>query len=98
MRDVIRINPTMRQIAADVAEQHGLTLGDLCGRSRVEFVADVRRMAMLAVHQQTKFSLPQIGRFFNRDHTTVLYALRRARGETPAGAKSPRALAQQEAA
>lgn len=98
-RDIVTLKPTMRQIAEAYAVRHGVTLDDLKGRDNTVFMSAVRRGAMLAIHQTTKHSLSQIGRFFGgRDHTTVMYAIRRAKGESSVTARSARALAQQEKA
>lgn len=61
-----------------VAADHGLTSADLYGRSRTRRVVAARQAAMLAVRRQTDMSLSEIGRLFDRDHTTVLHGIRRA--------------------
>lgn len=69
--------PTMRQIATEVAEKHGVRLRDLTGRETGRIYVRARFEAMTRIRDELNFSLPQIGRFFNRDHTTVINALRR---------------------
>jgi chromosomal replication initiation ATPase DnaA len=90
MRDLVFLKPTMRQIADAHAAAYGVTLDDLKGPRRDAFMANIRWDAMLEIRRRTKHSLPQIGRFFNRDHTSVLYAIRRASGETAESAKTAR--------
>lgn len=68
--------PTMRQIARRTAERHGVSLDDMMGLSRRPRIAQARQEAMHEIRQATTFSLPQIGRFFNRDHTTVIHGVR----------------------
>lgn len=41
-----------------------------------------RRVAMFLIRELTAASYPEIGRFFHRDHTTVIYACRTAAEET----------------
>lgn len=64
------------QIAQAVARAHKLTMKDLTGGRRSRNIAWARQEAMWHIKEHTKLSLPQIGRMFNRDHTTVLHALR----------------------
>jgi hypothetical protein len=48
---------------------------------RPRYLDEPRRVAMMLV-RETGASFPEIGRFFNRDHTTVIYACRTAAEET----------------
>ena len=100
-RDIIsldRRNMTMREIAEEIAALHGASLAALKGPRREKSISMARQQAMAAIYATHRFSQPQIGKFFNRHHTTVLHAVRRANGESAAEAKTARALAQQEAA
>lgn len=68
---------TMREIAEQVADRYRLTLAELRGQSRARPVSWPRQEAMFLCYKTGRFSLPQIGRFFgDRDHTTVLHAIR----------------------
>lgn len=69
--------PTMRSIANRVAEKHGLTLDDLRSPSRRRPLVLARQEAIHEIRQATTQSLPAIGRFFDRDHTTVIHAIGR---------------------
>lgn len=68
----------MAEIAAQVASAHLLTVTELRGPCRERYIAWPRQEAMLAM-VEAGFSLPQIGRFLNRDHTTVMAGARAAR-------------------
>lgn len=65
------------EIQTAVAMHYGVTVPDLRGRSRVIRVARPRQVAMVLCRDLSPLSLPQIGRLFNRDHTTVLHAVDR---------------------
>ncbi|ALJ12619.1 helix-turn-helix domain-containing protein [Sphingopyxis macrogoltabida] len=65
------------EIVSLIAREHGLTLGDLTGPSRVRTVCIVRWRAMKALRDKGR-SLSSIGRTFNRDHSSVAHGLRRA--------------------
>lgn len=58
-----------------VAQKHQLTIADLCGVNRAHHVVLARQEAMYLARKTGKSSMV-IGRFFNRDHTTVLYSCR----------------------
>lgn len=65
------------RILAEVADKHGLTLGDLTGRRVFHRIAHARHEAMWRIaRERPHLSLPAIGKLFNRDHTTVIHALR----------------------
>ncbi|HEX3452034.1 MAG TPA: chromosomal replication initiator protein DnaA [Solirubrobacteraceae bacterium] len=67
------------EIQAAVCEHFGLSPGDLLSNSRTARVAWPRQLAMYLARELTGQSLPTIGREFGgRDHTTVMYACRRA--------------------
>lgn len=68
-----------RQILAAVADAYAVPVDELTGPCRERWVVEPRHAAMVAVRAQTRLSLPQIGRLFDRHHTTVL-AVVRARG------------------
>jgi chromosomal replication initiator protein len=63
---------------AEVARVTGHAVEELTGRDRTDGIVKVRQHAMLLAHQ-AGYSMPQIGRAFNRDHTTVLEGIRHAR-------------------
>lgn len=58
-----------------VSLRHGVTIKTIVGSSRVTKVVAARTEAMCLIYQHTQMSTPAIGRFMNRDHTTVLHAL-----------------------
>lgn len=74
--------PSWRPIVVAVAERHGLTIDDLLGGRRTQDVSEARHEAMWVIRNVLKddgnprWSLPTIGRIFNRDHTTVLWGVR----------------------
>jgi chromosomal replication initiator protein len=67
----------IRDIETAVAAHFGLTRAQLRGMSRARAVARPRQVAMFLAREITGLSLPRIGQQFTRDHTTVLYAVRR---------------------
>lgn len=67
----------MADIIREVAERHGLSVGDLVGKSHSRSIAWPRHEAMWECRMRTQQSFPAIGRKFNRDHSTVIIAVRK---------------------
>ena len=69
-------------IMAATADYFGLTMEDLCGSSRSRMLVTGRQIAMYLCRELTDLSLPKIGQMFGgRDHTTVIHADRKIRGQ-----------------
>lgn len=64
----------LHALVEDAAREAGVTVAQILGPQRA--LAPFRWRAMKRAHE-AGFSLPQIGRAFNRDHTTVLHGLRK---------------------
>lgn len=75
--DVVRLR--MAQIAERIAASRGITLAELRGPSRQRPVAWCRQDAMLAL-RRAGYSASTIGRYFRRDHTTVVHGVQAAEG------------------
>ena len=76
---------TMDRILDEVCNHFHLKPADLVSHARHRSVARARHIAMFLCRQRLKCSFPEIGRAFaNRDHTTVMSAVRKVealRGE-----------------
>lgn len=74
-----RPNPTsVEDIQRAVCGHFRLTNADLLSKDRHRSVAFARQVAMYLCRQRLKCSFPELGRAFgNRDHTTVMSAVRR---------------------
>ncbi|MFN8510330.1 MAG: chromosomal replication initiator protein DnaA [Deinococcaceae bacterium] len=57
-----------------VAQHFNVSQEAIKGSGRTREVALPRQMAMYLIREMTAYSLPEIGHFFGRDHTTVLHA------------------------
>lgn len=68
-------------IIAATCRHYGLTLDELRGPKRESRITWPRQQAMKIIRDNTKLTFPQIGRIFNRDHTTVIHALRRVKSK-----------------
>ena len=71
------------QIIAEVAERHDMAPAEIIGPMRWKRHCRARYEAMWLARQvmgrdgKPLYSLPEIGRVFRRDHTTVINALKR---------------------
>lgn len=70
--------PTMRCIANEAAMFYDIPLDEMLGPSRHKRLAHARQLAMLLTRIHTRHSLEEIGKFFHRDHTTVIHACKAA--------------------
>ena len=85
LRDLISDSSTMQismaTIMAATAEYFETTVEELRGPGKTRALAQSRQIAMYLCRELTDLSLPKIGQAFGRDHTTVMYAERKIRGE-----------------
>ncbi|RAI01129.1 chromosomal replication initiator protein DnaA [Acuticoccus sediminis] len=80
--DLLRANtvktPKIEDIQRVVCQHYGISRGDLVSARRTKVIVRPRQVAMYLCKMLTPRSLPEIGRRFgNRDHTTVLHAVRK---------------------
>lgn len=79
-RDYIIVGPSRLTVAAiqsAVASHYGIPLIEMTSQRRAREVAHPRQVAMFLARELTPKSLPDIGRRFgDRDHTTVMHALK----------------------
>jgi chromosomal replication initiator protein len=87
IRDLVHSGGEQRRIKIEdilrvVSRHFGVSKGDLLSQRRHRSVVWPRQIGMYLAKQLTARSLPEIGRRFgNRDHTTVLHAIRKIEGE-----------------
>jgi len=55
----------------------GVTVNDMKSPRRDRAIIPARFEAIWRIKHKTMLSLPQIGRIFNRDHTTIIHAIRK---------------------
>jgi chromosomal replication initiator protein len=82
-----------KHIVDIVAKQSGLTRSQLLGRSRLPRIVLARQVGMyLCLEMVRAASLPGVGLWFDRDHTTVLHARERMRRRIAADRKFARRI------
>lgn len=68
------------ELAAEICTETGLTLADIRGHDRRRYFVRARQLLMFKA-RQAGISISEIGRFVNRDHTTVLHGVNRIQYE-----------------
>ena len=76
---------SLEAIQKAAAEAFGLSHDRLLARDRSPKVALARQIAMYLARELTDVSLPEIGRGFSRDHSTVVHAHKRIAADIAAG-------------
>jgi chromosomal replication initiator protein len=67
----------MQDILEAVSTHYAVPLDSLKSQGRAKEVVLPRQVAMYLIRDLTSHSLPEIGTFFARDHSTVLYAIQK---------------------
>ena len=79
VREAVRKNnesiPTPDAIVSEVARYFGMTAGVLTGPSRSRSVVMARNIAMYLIRQITGLSTVELGKIFERDHSTAMHSL-----------------------
>ena len=73
---------TPKLILDETAEMFAWSIDDLIGTSRRRPLVTARQIGMYVMRELTDYSYPKIGEEFGgRDHTTVMYAVEKVRGQ-----------------
>ena len=68
------LNPTPPMIIQTVSNFYSVPVDQIMSDRRSKDTVQPRQMAMYLVRKMTNYSLPEIGKVFGRDHTTVMHA------------------------
>lgn len=71
------VRAKMRQIVKDVALKHQMTVEELLSATRRVPIVKARQEAMYRIKIEIGCSLLELGRFFKKDHTTIMHAIER---------------------
>jgi chromosomal replication initiation ATPase DnaA len=75
-----------RDVLQRVSVRYGVSVDALRSRSRMQLIAEARKMAYTVLRAQGR-SYPEIGRALGRDHTTVIAGVRRTMREAARNAR-----------
>lgn len=80
LHDLLRVSDrrvTIEEIQKQVSAHFNIKVSEMSSHRRARSVARPRQVAMYLAKQLTSRSLPEIGRKFERDHTTVMHAVKK---------------------
>ncbi len=80
--------PTPGLIINQVCKFYNLDESVLRGTQKNKGTAEARQVSMYLIRKLTNLSLPDIGKEFNKDHSTVLYAIRKVEVALKGGDKT----------
>ena len=69
------IGVTIDKIFAAIEKKYGIKKSELTSKSRVKEVAQARHITIYLIRTVIEMSLPNIGKLFNRDHSTVISSI-----------------------
>ena len=72
--EMLALRQHARQLMETIATTHRLTVDDFKGPVRTYRISHPRQYAMWRIRKDTGLSYPEIGRMFNKDHTSVINA------------------------
>lgn len=67
----------VKRICDAVASAYGLEPRRLSARERPQHIAAARHVAFYLVRDLTSLSFPEVGAYFNRDHSTIMHGIAR---------------------
>jgi chromosomal replication initiator protein len=70
------VSVTIDRILEKTAKKYGVSVDDIKGTKRTKEIAFARHVSIYIIRKMTDMSLPQIGKLFKRDHTTILSSLK----------------------
>lgn len=77
--------PTPSLIISQVCKFYSIEESVLRGTLKNKGTAEARQTAMYLIRKLTNLSLPDIGKEFNKDHTSILYSIRKVEGALKKG-------------
>jgi chromosomal replication initiator protein len=67
---------TVERILEEVARTYNLTAGDLLSRNQSKNISHARKAAMYIIREIKQMTLLEIGKLFEKDHSSVVYSLK----------------------
>ena len=79
---------TVDRILEKVAKKYGTTVDDIKGTKRTKEIAYARHISVYLMRKLTDLSLPQIGKYLRRDHSTIISSLKTVEKELGANTQT----------
>lgn len=78
LADDLATEPSLQKVIGATADRFKIDHIEFLNGRRRAYVTSARQLAMLVAARTTSKSYPQIGRAFNRDHSTIIYGVEQA--------------------
>ncbi len=75
----IAFRRSVETIVEIVAREYQITTEQLLSKDRHKCTAEARKVALFLTRELTSLSYPEMGRAFNRDHTTCIVGVRKVK-------------------
>lgn len=75
---ILTIHGLFQKILSEVAAKHQMLVSEITGHGRHKYMLKARDEAIYRVRKELKLGYSQIGRLFNRDHSTIITSLERS--------------------
>ncbi len=72
---------TAKKIVETVSKKYGIAVDEIYGKKRNKPISNARNISIYIIRKITSLSLISIGKLFDRDHTTVMSAVKSVEGE-----------------
>lgn len=65
------------KIIERICDYYGVDVERILASTRIQPIAQIRHICMFIVKEKTGMTVVSIGKYFNRDHTSILHAIKR---------------------
>ncbi len=66
------VSVTVDRIFSAITDRYGVSRADMVGKKREKQIAEARHISVYLIRELTEMSFPNIGKLYDRDHTTIL--------------------------
>lgn len=66
------VSVTVDKIFSAITDHFGISREDMVGKKREKAIAEARHISIYLIREITEMSFPNIGKLYDRDHTTIL--------------------------
>ena len=66
------VSVTVERIFSAMTDRYGISRADMVGKKREKAIAEARHVSVYLIREITEMSFPNIGKLYDRDHTTIL--------------------------
>ncbi len=81
--DIVDLEDNINEqvIINTVSRKYGIEIDALLGKKKTKDIVSARHVAVYLIRKMTDLSLPDIGKVFNRDHSTIMHSVDKIQSE-----------------